>query len=507
MHTHKLVDWYLLGDSPERMAAVAGIDRSQGNDTLKAIVPLLVTAIAEHAEHPEGQQQILEAIHIIPRYETVKEALDIENGIEKLQRAGARIAPTLLGEKHATIAERISRRTGAKEKGVKHLIEMALTLLLGRLGYQEASSTSLLPLLLGTGAIVLNNDTEETAEDTGQISTLEHRRRGIPLWLMMSLPLLFLGGCLYMNRDRLSNQFIDGSISKSSGIALPTRHLVVSYPPNGSEVYSHDIHLKGTGPIGKSFSIWRATRKLGRFTVDKSGNWELKLKGPTAWSGEVVYAFKDEKSQSAGQHLIQLKRELEILNPKSGESAPSAGFLISGVGKKAGETYQVFENGTSIGSFIVDKKGNWKINVPAANPGLRTYLIVNKDNQKVSSLQLNIKQVKTGQNCVRPMSISMTRDQKVDAPFRFGGAGHSGQYVVTVWRGQRKVGIKYVGLRNDCTWNYFSDPGGQKGKPQLIRYEVRPVDSVRQEIKKLALTVMGSGSNYDQYGRYIGPRR
>lgn len=507
MHTHKLVDWYLLGDSPERMAAVAGIDRSQGNDTVKAIVPLLVTAIAEHAEHPEGQQQILEAIHLIPRYETVKEALDIEDGIEKLQRAGASMAPTLLGEKHFKIAERVSRRTGAKEKGVRHLVEMALTLLLGRLGYQEASANSLLPLLLGTGAIGLDSDNEEAAEDTGRVSTLEHRRRGLPLWLMMLLPLLFLGGCLYINRDRLSKQFIDGNIAKPSGAVVPTRQLVVSYPPNGSEVYSHDVYLKGTGPIGKSFSIWRAARKLGRFTVDKSGNWEVKLKGPTEWSGEVVYAFKDEKSQSAGQHLIQLKREIEIMNPKSGESAPSAGFLISGTGKKIGETYQVFENGTSIGNFTVDKKGNWKINVPVANPGLRTYLIVNKENHKVSSIQLDIQQVKTGKNCVGPMSISMTRNQTVDAPFRFGGAGNSGQYVITVWRGRRKVGIKYVGLRADCTWNYFSDPGGKKGKPQFIRYEVRPVDSVRQEIKRLALTVMGSGSNYDQYGRYIGPRR
>lgn len=506
MQMHKLVDWYLLGDSPERMAAVAGIDRSQGNDTLKAIVPFLVTAISEHAEHPEGQQQILEAIQIIPRFETVKEALDAENGIAKLQRAGANMAPTLLDEQHSNIAKQVARKTGAKEEGVKQMIDMALTLLLGRLGYQEASPTSLLPLLLGTGAVSINAE-DDNANDTGRISTLENRRRGLPLWLIWLLPLLLVGGCLYTQRERLSGLSIDTKRPSGTNTDLSQRSLVVGEPANGETVPSHFIELKGTGPIGKSFSVWRDNRKLGRFTVDKAGNWQVKLKDIPELSGETKYILRSEKGEQIGEHLLNLEREIEIVNPAPQESAPSAGFLMNGTGKKPNTTYQLFENGASLGNFTVDGEGQWKINILAAEPGVRTYVVVNQEGHRMGSLKLNIQQVQSTQNCDAAMSISMATNQQINAPFRFGGVGSSSRYVVTVWRGKRRIGTKYVALRSDCTWNYFSDPGGQKDQLQAIRYEVRPVNNSRREVKRLALQVMGSGSNYDQYGRYTGPKR
>ena len=161
-----------------------------------------------------------------------------------------------------------------------------------------------------------------------------------------------------------------------------------------------------------------------------------------------------------------------VSEPAKDAKVPATGFNLTGTGK-AGETYELLEDGTSVGTFKVGDDGKWSADVAAPTEGSKTYTIQDSAGKQVASLPLTITAGTATGKCSQDLSVSLNDGETVTAPFRFGGVGSGSGYTVTVRRAGRIVGTKEIPLSSGCTWSYSSNPGGLPGAVNDVIYEVR----------------------------------
>lgn len=159
---------------------------------------------------------------------------------------------------------------------------------------------------------------------------------------------------------------------------------------------------------------------------------------------------------------------LGFSEPKDGSEVPAGSFVLRGVGKP-GDTLEVFEDSTSLGTVRVNPDGTWTLSVPPASAGAHTYKAVGS-NQTEASIRLNIAQASGQASCTdKTFALANLSDGGlVNKPFRFGGQGSAQGYTITVKREGRVIGSKELTLDSTCGWSYTSNPGSGK-----ITYEVR----------------------------------
>ncbi|MPY67266.1 DUF937 domain-containing protein [Deinococcus sp. SDU3-2] len=176
-----------------------------------------------------------------------------------------------------------------------------------------------------------------------------------------------------------------------------------------------------------------------------------------------------------------------IAEPAADAELPAGGFTLSGTGEP-GQSVQILEDGTSLGTVTVADDGTWSLDVPSPVEGAHTYAVQDEAGTELTSVSVTVAAADpnaSAATCDEPYSLSISDGQTVSEPFRFGGVGAGEGYLVTVRRGERVVGTKRVLLDSTCGWSYQSRPG-----PGEVTYDVRPLEDPNAEpLSTVNLTV------------------
>ncbi|WP_291426196.1 DUF937 domain-containing protein [Deinococcus sp.] len=154
MNISDLIQSYFDGDNAQRLGQVVGLDGTVAQKALASGLPMQLSALAEHAAHPEGQKQVLEAVSSLPQFGSITEVLSASDGASNLQRAGELLVPALIGAKSENIVNTVTRQVGGSVGGVQKILQMALPLvlsLLGRHGMNASNIGSMLSPFSGLG--------------------------------------------------------------------------------------------------------------------------------------------------------------------------------------------------------------------------------------------------------------------------------------------------------------------------------------------------------------------
>ncbi len=378
-------------------------------------------------------------------------------------------------------------------------------------------------------------------------------RRGgrFPLWLIPLLLLLLLGGCwLVQNRqsagpvtptpvpETAPAPGATGAADTTGGGDMPPMpvQLVFTDPQSGAAVPASGFTLRGTGAVGEVLEVFLGETRVGGATVGPDGAWSLDV-GDGAPTGPQTYTLRN----AAGGEMAALNvvvgaadadgtdtdgadtpnsatdvsdtavtgataaeeaaspapgdsggvAAITVGRPASGAQVSGAGFTLSGTGT-AGQTFEVLEDGVSIGGFTVGPSGTWTRAVPAPGEGEKTYVIRSAAGDEVASVPVTVQAPSAsaqGAVCTQPLSVSLEDGATVTAPYRFGGKGSGRAYTVTVRRGERTVGRKTVPLGAGCSWSFTSNPGVRKGQVGSVTYEVRPAEASASDAPGARLTL------------------
>lgn len=353
---------------------------------------------------------------------------------------------------------------------------------------------------------------------TTTVASTTERRRGFPWWLGL-LPLLLIGGCLWnQNRTQTTTTTTATTTTDAGGI-------IVSNPESGSNLPPEAFTMSGTAAPDMNLVIEDEGQQVAQATADASGNWTAEIPAPTP--GEHTYSiiggetarseFKVNVTDAAGDVGTDAAAgttdpatgtdgaatggtdtgtgtatepatggtdaagTFAVNEPASGAEVAGTGFNLTGTGE-AGQTYELLEDGVSVGSFTVGDDGTWSTDVAAPSAGEKTYTIRSEDGSEVASLPVTVAAA-TGDvaACTQDLSVSVADGESVTAPFRFGGVGSGEGYRVTVVRDGRTVGTRNIELGAGCTWSYNSNPGGRAGQVNDVTYEVRPIGTETSE--------------------------
>ena len=283
-------------------------------------------------------------------------------------------------------------------------------------------------------------------------------RRGMGrLWLLPLLLLLLLGGCFLLR-------------------GKPAAPFTLTEPASGAAV-SGAFTVKGTGTAGHEVTVSENGQPVGKATVNADGIFSADVPAPSA--GDHTYTLSESGSSealslsvkaagaaatttaAAGDSMAGMGR-FAVTAPAQGASLPAGAFDLKGTGK-AGEALEIFEDAVSLGNVTVGADGNWSLNVPSPAAGAHTYAVKGPGGAELGSFKTTVAAAAASTAaCTKEFSLSMTDNQSVAQPFRFGGVGSGKSYTVTVMRGERKIGSKVLPLDATCSYSYTSKPGAGK---------------------------------------------
>ncbi|MGX9685773.1 DUF937 domain-containing protein [Deinococcus wulumuqiensis] len=318
------------------------------------------------------------------------------------------------------------------------------------------------------------------------------RRGGIPWWVWL-LPLLLLGGCWFVN-----NQNRTTTTTTTSTAAQQDGGIIVSNPQSDSNLPAQPFTMSGTAAPNMQLKIEDEGQTVAEATADADGNWTAEIPAPTV--GEHTYSiiggegakseFKvnvtDENAEGStdatGTDTSDTDStgtdgaaagDFTVTEPAQNADVAATGFNLTGTGTP-GETYELLEDGVSVGTFTVGDDGNWTADVAAPSEGDKTYTIQDGSGNEVATLPVKVGAgTANAGECSQDLSVSLEDGETVSAPFRFGGVGSSDSYTVTIRRADRVIGTKKIPLGAGCTWSYSSNPGGRSGTVNDVTYEVR----------------------------------
>ncbi|WP_221091416.1 DUF937 domain-containing protein [Deinococcus aquaedulcis] len=522
------------------LARVLGTDSALVHRVLAAGLPRQLDALADQAAGAEGRAHLVEAVGTLPAFGSVEAALAEPGGAQNLEQAGELLTPPLLGARAEEVTRLTAQDTGAPPALVTRLLHLALPLLLsrmGQLGLTGANAAEWLgglrgrPLLLSTlgtaavaGAAAVAHTPEVTTTTVIRpteaapvtsvppspapaapvppapvITSHERTRRRRPWWpWALLLLLLTLGGCWLLQRpgERDTVQ----APPATSETTVPATDLAFTAPAAGETVAPGALTVRGTGPAGAQVSVRSGEQEVATATVNAEGLWEAEV--PALGAGPQTLVAQTTSPEGRAELNFTVGEEqtgtgtaptepaasgtFSITEPAADASVPAGTVTLRGTGQP-GQTLELREGDTSLGSFQVGEDGTWSFAVPSPAAGAQTYTVQTPAGEALGSVALTVGAL-TGereQRCTETFTLSMADGQEVREPFRFGGVGEGQGYSVTVRRGERVIGRKDIPLDVTCGWSYQSRPG-----PGAITYEVRPVGTPDVEpLRTINLTV------------------
>lgn len=338
------------------------------------------------------------------------------------------------------------------------------------------------------------------------------RRRGFPWWLLPLLLVLGLGGC-WLLQPRLETPPAVPTPGAANGAATTPGSIVVTAPTSGTTLPAAPFTLSGTAPAGETLTISAGGEQLATATVQDDGRWSADLPAPAP--GERTYTVRGSGGTSRdltlnvtgggaateGEQGDPQGAAAPVDSTGAGAAGEAGGFRISGPAPNAqlpagsftlrgtgtpGQTVQLLEDGTSLGSLTVREDGTWSRDVPSPAAGEHTYTVQAEDGTELGRVTATVAAAAARtDSCENEYTLSISDGQRVGQPFRFGGVGQGEGYRVTVKRGERVVGTRAVPLDNTCGWSYQSRPGAGE-----LTYEVRPLsDETAEPLSVVTLTV------------------
>lgn len=156
------IQTYFGDGAAEQLARTVQLTPDQARTALHAGLPLQLDAIVDHATTSEGREQLVDAVQNLPKFGSVKDALNDADGASNLERAGEMLSPVLLGGNADKIVQAVAAKLSAGHtdagtigglySGAQRLMQMALPLLLsflGQRGLNAGNVTTLLPRMKG----------------------------------------------------------------------------------------------------------------------------------------------------------------------------------------------------------------------------------------------------------------------------------------------------------------------------------------------------------------------
>ena len=519
LNSQPIIDWFFENSGAESLGRAVGLNGETVRRVLAQGLPQQLRVLADYANTRLGDHQVSEAVSVIPTFPSVIEALSMGQGALDLERAGNSMAPTLLRDYRTQIPDALAAQHGVDQGTLRRLFDMTLPLILSRLSWRDDVALRFLPLVgedvkrAGVVAIPTNAAVAPVARTA--VRTVAHgestRRGGFPLWPLLLVPLLLLGGCWVLRPQ--NNTTTQAEATQAARESPITSQFSVTTPTPGSEVSANGFKLEGTGPIDGTYTMHRAGQQVGTITVGKDNRWSADVLDAAAPAGDVIYTFRDASGRVVDTLNLKSRGPLSdtgvnVTEPTADAEVSAGGFNITGSGHP-NTTYTTFEDGANIGSFTSGPDGTWSVDIPGPTPGPHTYTILDGQGNRVARVPVTVSAAGTNTACTDDLTISLQDNATVSAPFRFGGRGGGNGYTVTVWRGTEQVGTRDVKLTGDCTWSYNSNPGGEEGEQSTVRYEVRPAgqDNSTPAAGQVTLNVSGSGTNFNTQGEYVGPTR
>lgn len=328
---------------------------------------------------------------------------------------------------------------------------------------------------------------------TETVTTTTERKGGIPWWVWL-LPLLLIGGCLMAQRKPTTTPTT--TTPTTTATTTEKDGIIVSNPESNSDLPAEPFTMSGTAAPDMHLVIEDQGDKVAEATADSEGNWTADLPAPTV--GKHTYSIiggENDKTEfkvnivdaegtdgaSTDSTTTAATTETDgtfaIAEPAENAEVSGGGFNLKGTGE-AGKTYELLEDGVSVGTFKVGDDGSWLADVAAPTAGDKTYTIRDADGNEVATLPVKVAAAEANAGeCSDDLTVSLNDGETVTAPFRFGGVGNGTGYKVAVRRDGHLVGTKEIPLGAGCTWSYTSDPGGKSGSLSKVTYEVRGPDT------------------------------
>jgi hypothetical protein len=220
---------FLTPDMIGRIAGALGLNRSDAQSGVSAVVPALLAAFSGLADKPGGAQSLVNTVKqqsgVLDNFASMIGGNNLSSFIER----GSSLLTSLLGSHdQAALTGAVARSAGLGQNKATSLLGMLAPVVMGLIGRQIGtrgvdigSLTSLLASQKEQIAQALPNGMGELLDRTGLSSGLESARRatteatgqftqytsppreranptfGIPNWAYWALPLLALGGLLW----------------------------------------------------------------------------------------------------------------------------------------------------------------------------------------------------------------------------------------------------------------------------------------------------------------------
>ncbi|MFC6661841.1 hypothetical protein [Deinococcus multiflagellatus] len=329
------------------------------------------------------------------------------------------------------------------------------------------------------------------------ITSHERTQRRRPWWpWALLLLLLTLGGCWLLQRPGGR----DTVQAPPTTTTAPATDLAFTAPAAGETVAPGALTVRGTGPAGAQVSVRSGEQEVATATVSGDGTWQAEVPDLSAGPQTLVAQTTNPEGRAELNFTVgegqantstaptepATSGTFSITEPAANASVPAGTVTLRGTGQP-GQTLELREGDTSLGSFQVGEDGTWSFAVPSPAAGQQTYTVQTPAGEALGSVALTVGAL-TGereQRCTETFTLSMADGQEVREPFRFGGVGEGQGYSVTVRRGERVIGRKDIPLDVTCGWSYQSRPG--RG---AITYEVRPLGTPNAEpLRTINLTV------------------
>jgi hypothetical protein len=131
----QMVTQQLSGAASKQIADRLGVSESTANMAVGVAVPLILAALARNASHPQGAQDLHQAI-----------AKDHDGGIlnnlmgylgSPEQGNGAGILGHVLGDERGAVENKLAQATGLDQSSAGNLMEMVAPLVMGAVGQQQ----------------------------------------------------------------------------------------------------------------------------------------------------------------------------------------------------------------------------------------------------------------------------------------------------------------------------------------------------------------------------------
>jgi len=137
----------LDGDKLGKLATQAGINEVQTQEGLRAIIPVLLSAMAHNADESQGAQSMNAALER-DHDGSILDRLDEYLG-NPAAGEGDAILGHVLGDRRSKVEQRLASRTSLDQGALGKLLALAAPLVMGALGHKQKQEGGLNPDMLG----------------------------------------------------------------------------------------------------------------------------------------------------------------------------------------------------------------------------------------------------------------------------------------------------------------------------------------------------------------------